>query len=64
MLTAAEIAALLCAYGDHPETACAALIARANDCGGHDNSSVILVKLEPALTQTQSFFGRIFSRWS
>ena len=64
MLSAEEIEALLCAYGDHPETAYAALMARVNDHSEHDNSSVILIKLEPAPTQMQGFFGRIFSRHS
>jgi serine/threonine protein phosphatase PrpC len=62
LLSAEEIEALLCAYGDHPETAYASLMARVNDHSEHDNSSVILIKLEPASTQMQGFFGRIFSR--
>lgn len=45
MLSTHEICDILTSAGDKLETACDALVQRANDNGGHDNISAILIKI-------------------
>ena len=47
MLTNDAIAATLRAEPD-PEAACARLVAQANDAGGRDNITVVIVRFDPA----------------
>ena len=64
MLTEHQIAWLLATYGARPEQAYDELIKSVNEHGGHDNSSVILVKLDAAVAnQRRGFFGKIFKRF-
>jgi protein phosphatase len=43
-----EILKTLCAHGDSPEPACRALVEQANEHGGDDNVTVVLVHVLPS----------------
>jgi serine/threonine protein phosphatase PrpC len=47
MVTDDEIAAVLRAEAD-PEAACTKLVAQANEAGGRDNITVLIVRFDPA----------------
>jgi PPM family protein phosphatase len=47
MMTEDAIAAILKADAD-PETACTKLVAQANEAGGRDNITVLIVRFDPA----------------
>jgi serine/threonine protein phosphatase PrpC len=47
MVAPGELAAIVAAKGDDLAAACAAIVARANDAGGSDNSTVILLRAAP-----------------
>ncbi|GIZ53209.1 Stp1/IreP family PP2C-type Ser/Thr phosphatase [Noviherbaspirillum aridicola] len=60
MLADAEIAALLAAHGATPDPACERLVEAANERGGLDNISVLLVRIPPGEPGEEGLFSRIY----
>jgi len=60
MLSDAEIAALLGEHGSAPEQACTRLVDIANERGGLDNISVLLVRIPPGEQGAEGLFSRIY----
>lgn len=60
MLTDAEIADLLTEHATVPESVCRRLVDTANDRGGLDNISVLLVRLPVETTDHNGLFSRIY----
>lgn len=63
LLVAEEIQGILTNNEFTLEAACHAFVGRANDNGGHDNISVILVSIQEHRLEAGSLFGRIL-RWT
>lgn len=61
MLLRDEIEEMLSSRADNLDDQCEALIERANDNGGHDNISVILIKLQASQPEQQSLLGRVWN---
>ena len=49
-------------FKDHLDAAATSLIQQANDAGGHDNTSVILIKCHKPFPEKTSWFQQ-FSHW-
>jgi serine/threonine protein phosphatase PrpC len=61
MLSTQDIREILNRLGTDLEAACDALIQRANDNGGRDNTSVILVKVQSSSGEADGLFERMLS---
>lgn len=61
MLDVREIQDILKDCGASLEDACAALVQRANDNGGRDNVSVILIRIRANSSESENLFGRIMN---
>jgi serine/threonine protein phosphatase PrpC len=61
MLAAEEIHDALAGWKSSLERACDVLVQRANDNGGHDNISVILIKVQSKNAETGGLFDRILN---
>lgn len=62
MMSNSEITEILSTSSLSLEEACEALVFRANENGGHDNVSVVLIRIQPTANGSQGFFGR-FINW-
>lgn len=56
-----DIAAILRQSAADLETAATQLVERANDCGGHDNVSLILVRVRKCYPTVRGWLGRLFA---
>ncbi len=61
MLSTQEISEILNRLGTDLDAACDALIQRANDNGGRDNTSVVLVKVQSSDAEADGLFGRMLN---
>jgi protein phosphatase len=61
MLSTQEISEILTRPDTDLEATCNALIKRANDNGGRDNVSVILIKVESRNAETKGLFGQLMN---
>ena len=61
MLAARQIAEILATQGTSLKLAAQTLVARANEHGGRDNISVVLVRVQAFSTEREGLFGRILS---
>jgi protein phosphatase len=62
MLSSKEISDIMTSMNLDLEPACDALVKKANDNGGRDNISVILIKVKSKNTETKGLFGRVSKR--
>jgi PPM family protein phosphatase len=61
MLSSQEISDILNSLDSSLEMACDTLVYKANDNGGRDNISIILIKVQAIEVETEGLFGRILS---
>lgn len=61
MLSTEEIGEILTGVESDLEATCDALVQRANDNGGRDNTSVILVKVQSSNAEASGFLGRMLN---
>ena len=61
MLSTQEISEILTRPASDLEATCGALIQRANDNGGRDNISVILIKVESRNAETKGLLGQLMN---
>jgi serine/threonine protein phosphatase PrpC len=62
MLSSKEISDIMTSMGSDLDAGCDALVKKANNNGGRDNISVILVKVKSKTTETRGLFGRVSKR--
>jgi protein phosphatase len=62
MLSSKEISDIMTTMSSDLDAGCNALVKKANDNGGRDNISVILIKVRSKNTETRGLFGRVSKR--